>query len=227
MKRLLSIAAILILIGGSAFGQSRVRVKNVSPIEHIPFHVAYFGKSNAGIDIISPFYLGVNVLSGSQFKVDPSRSRTFAWTPITINAPVTDDVSFTASLRWSFVNLTFDDNVVPQVLPPDLTSLSVKKAKICSSYLGIPVGVKGKSNGMIYGANISAEILTNSRFKYKCHDNYAGHYKYSNPFRSTVQAYFGYRWLGFYANYSLTPFFKEEAYTDGNVFTVGLIFDFL
>lgn len=224
MKKVLSVIAILLVVCGSASAQRKARVKNVSPIEGVPFHVLYFGKSSAGIDILSPFYVGANFLSGSNFNVDPARSRTFAWTPITISAPISDNASFTAGLRWSHINLIFEDDVVPN--ESNITATNVKKAKICSSYLGIPVGFKAKSNGMFYGANISAEMLTNSRFKYKCSDTFSGRYKYANHFRSAVEGYFGYKWLGFYLNYSVTPFFKEESVTNGNVLTVGLTFDF-
>lgn len=230
MKKVFTTLAILLLIGSSAFAQrSTVRVKNVSPFEHIPFHVAYFGKSEAGIDIISPISLGVNVLTGSNFEVDPSRSRTFAWTPVTIYASLSDQITFTTGLRWSYINLVAEDDRIPSteyILPLGNT---IRKAKVESSYLGVPVGFKARTNGIIYGANISAEILTGSHYKYKTSgDDSKSRYKAANPFRSTIMAYFGYEWLGLYASYSLTPFFKDDFsifYDNGNVLSVGLIFD--
>ena len=92
----------------------------------------------------------------------------------------------------------------------------------------IPAGRKRIyiSGGVIGGV----KLWSNTKMKYtvsgeKSKEKAKGDYNLS-PLRWGVTARVGYRALGFYANYCMTPLFKEGLGPELNPFAVGLAFSF-
>lgn len=137
-----------------------------------------------------------------------------------------DEHWFTAlGLRTSYYDLVFNDKITLQsidgVIRPEALEPSIKKSKLGVGYFGIPVGIIFSAQRLNISLYASGELLSASRLKYKKPKekrNAPG----IAPWRWTVGGSITYRKIGIYANYALTPLFKQAAGPETHTLSLGV-----
>lgn len=152
----------------------------------------------------------------------------------------TDKVGIATGLGFEFINYNFDGqnsirkdpetgNIVPYI--PDYAG-NIVKSKMNIAYVTAPLLLEfqipaGKKRIHISGGVIGGvKMWSNTKLKYKVSgekskEKARGDYNLS-PLRWGLTARVGYRMINFYANYYMTPLFKENRGPELYPFSVGL-----
>jgi hypothetical protein len=156
----------------------------------------------------------------------------------------TDKVGIVSGLGFEFINYRFDgqnsirkDELTGEIVEyvPDYAG-NITKSKMNITYMTAPLLLEFQIPAPRKRIYISAGVVgglklwSNTKMKYtqngeKSKEKAKGDYNLS-PLRWGVTARVGYRALGFYANYYLTPLFKDGMGPELYPFTVGLAFAF-
>lgn len=156
----------------------------------------------------------------------------------------TDKVGLVTGLGFEFINYYFDgqnsirkDPATGEIIEyiPDYAG-NITKSKMNITYLTAPLLLEFQIPAPRKRIYISAGVLgglklcSNTKIKYtvngeKSKEKAKGDYNLS-PIRWGLTARVGYRALGFYANYYMTPLFKTDMGPELNPFAVGLTCSF-
>jgi hypothetical protein len=156
----------------------------------------------------------------------------------------TDKVGLVSGLGFEFINYSFDgqnnirkDDVTREIIEyvPAYAG-NITKSKLNMTYLTAPLLLEFQIPAPHKRIYISAGVIgglklwSNTKIKYtvngeKSKEKAKGDYNLS-PLRWGLTARIGYRALGFYANYYMTPLFKKDLGPELNPFAVGLAFSF-
>jgi len=156
----------------------------------------------------------------------------------------TDKVGIVSGLGFEFINYNFDgqnsirkDPVSSEIIEyvPDYAG-NISKSKMNIAYLTAPlllefqIPVPRKRIYFSAGVIGGIKLWSNTKMKYtvsgeKSKEKAKGDYNLS-PLRWGVTARVGYRALGFYATYYMTPLFKTDLGPELNPFNIGLAFSF-
>ncbi len=135
----------------------------------------------------------------------------------------------TLGLRTSYYDLVFNDKITLQqadgIIRPEALDPSIKKSKLGVGYFGIPAGIIFSAQKLNISLYASGELLAASKLKYKKpkeRRNAPG----IAPWRWTVGGSITYHKIGIYANYSLTPLFKQAAGPQTHTLSLGVHFGF-
>ena len=107
------------------------------------------------------------------------------------------------------------------MIRPEALEPSIKKSKLSVGYFGIPAGIVFSAQRLNISLYASGELLSASRLKYKKPKekrNAPG----IAPWRWTVGGSITYRKIGIYANYALTPLFKQAAGPETHTLSLGV-----
>jgi len=156
----------------------------------------------------------------------------------------TDKVGIVSGLGFEFINYSFDgqnnirkDDVTREIIEYVPTYAgNITKSKLNMTYLTAPLLLEFQIPAPRKRIYISAGVVgglklwSNTKIKYtangeKSKEKAKGDYNLS-PLRWGLTARVGYRALGFYANYYMTPLFKKDLGPELNPFAVGLAFSF-
>lgn len=132
-------------------------------------------------------------------------------------------------LNFSWDNLTFCNDItlgtengktVPIALDGDY---KISKYKI--TRIGIPVGISLYDMGTRLGVQLSVNnsLLLNDRLKYK-KPNVKKNFSGAASFQSSIRMAVKYRKIGVYAEYALTPLFKNGCGPKCNIYSFGFTF---
>lgn len=131
------------------------------------------------------------------------------------------------AMRFSFEDHVFKNPGTTLVMAggkpwPVPTAVGVGKSKTHMGYVGLPLDISYRTGKFKIYVGATAEILMDSYVKYKYPET-----RYSiqgvNNFRSVVEIGMSYRHLGIYANWAVTPLFKQGTGSDARTLSVGLI----
>ena len=153
----------------------------------------------------------------------------------------TDKVGIVSGLGFEFINYSFDgqnnirkDDVTREIIEYVHTYAgNITKSKLNMTYLTAPLLLEFQIPTPRKRIYISAGVIgglklwSNTKIKYtvngeKSKEKAKGDYNLS-PLRWGLTARVGYRALGFYANYYMTPLFKEDRGPELYPFSVGLV----
>ena len=107
-------------------------------------------------------------------------------------------------------------------LMPEPISGTVKKSKMAAGYFGIGAGLGFKISKLLIMFDFNTDMLTGAYVKYKNPDktkyNISGlnNIRYRTGVSATVSG------LGIYADYSLTPLYRNDVGNDGQVLSIGV-----
>jgi len=129
------------------------------------------------------------------------------------------------------------DVIVPNIdsLTYTVSDVPLKKNKLSSEYIGIPLMLRYESNpsSLSHSFHISAggfgeyligartKIKTTDGTKSKVHDDFN-----LNPFRYGIAARVCYGWVNIFANFGLSKLMKTDVAPEAYPFTAGLAFEF-
>jgi len=156
----------------------------------------------------------------------------------------TDKVGIVSGLGFEFINYNFNgqnsirkDPITGEIVEyiPDYAG-NITKSKMNITYLTAPLLLEFQipvpKKRIIISAGVigGLKLWSNTKIKYtvngeKSKEKAKGDYNLS-PLRWGLTARVGYRALGFYANYYVTPLFKSDLGPELNPFAVGLSFTF-
>jgi len=156
----------------------------------------------------------------------------------------TDKVGIVSGLGFEFINYSFDgqnsirkDPVSGEIMEyvPDFAG-NITKSKMNITYLTAPLllefQIPAPRKRIYFSAGVigGLKLWSNTKMKYtiggeKAKEKAKGDYNLS-PLRWGVTARVGYRALGFYATYYMTPLFKTDLGPELNPFNIGLAFSF-
>jgi len=156
----------------------------------------------------------------------------------------TDKVGIVSGLGFEFINYNFDgqnsirkDPISSEIIEyvPDYAG-NITKSKMNIAYLTAPlllefqIPVPRKRIYFSAGVIGGIKLWSNTKIKYtisgeKAKEKAKGDYNLS-PLRWGVTARVGYRALGFYATYYMTPLFKTDLGPELNPFNIGMAFSF-
>lgn len=150
--------------------------------------------------------------------------------------PIVDHrIGLVSGMGWTMNNYKFDNPVTLQkvnghISPVPLDEAGFKKSKLTVSYLTVPlllefqIPVNGDSNqlfvsgGVVGGVNIGSHTKVKyNHSKSKDHGSFA-----INPFKYALTARVGMKDINLFANYSLSPLFKDGKGPELFPFTVGI-----
>ena len=182
-------------------------------------------------------------LPSDELYMDLNTGKSWNWNLNVIDygfALGTDKVGIATGLGFEFINYNFDGqnsirkdpetgNIVPYV--PDYAG-NIMKSKMNIAYVTAPLLLEfqipaGKKRIHISGGVIGGvKMWSNTKLKYKISgekskEKARGDYNLS-PLRWGLTARVGYRMINFYANYYMTPLFKENRGPELYPFSVGL-----
>ena len=124
--------------------------------------------------------------------------------------------------RYRFTNAMTLINDENGVLMPEPLSGTVKASKMIASYLGIGAGFGFKISRVLVMFDFNTDMLTSSYVKYKnpgkTQYNISGlnNIRYRTGVSATVSGF------GIYADYALTPLYRESVGNDGQVLSIGI-----
>ncbi len=124
--------------------------------------------------------------------------------------------------RYRFNNAMTLVNDENGALMPEPLSGTVKKSVMSASYVGIGAGIGFKVSRVLVMFDFNTDILTGSYVKYKnpgkTQYNISGlnNIRYRTGVSATVSGF------GIYADYSLTPLYRESVGNDGQVLSIGI-----
>ena len=196
-------------------------------------------KNTVDFQLIGPFYHGWSHLVQSEYygkwagqgnflRIDDTFSFGMKFLDLSVALNRSGSLRATFGARWTFTNYYLsnrvwfyedaDGNPIPVPYSGDKS-----KPVLRSSYLGFPLGLSYNLHGVRIIASVSAEWLTRSYARYK-----GSNTKYSlpgiNDFRSAVELIIGYRGIGAYVAYGLTPMFTKGSGNDAHTLTAGFLF---
>lgn len=191
---------------------------------------------------ISSLDFGFNALTGLRYTapwtghgdfldMKGGKSIRVAWEPASVRVAVDRKANllFSAGLRFTADNymfsapytLTRDSN---GILMPQALDGYIKKSKITSTYIGVPVRLTWRiARELRISATAAGELLLNAHTKYKkpkVKENIPG----LSSWRVLAGGTVTYHRIGIYCDYSITPFFKEGTGAEANTISVGLRF---
>lgn len=203
--------------------------------------VVTFGKHRrplVSFDLIGPIYHGWNNLVQSEYEGDwqnhgdflmPQRAFSFGMSFCTLSVSLNRQRSLRMNFgaRWDWTRFYYTQPVVFHLdnnnhLSPEFPS-DQRKLRMFSSYMGFPLGISYRYHGLKVAANISAEWLVGSHWRYKG-DKDKSKAEGFNRFRSAVELIIGYRNLGAFVSYGITPMLIKGAGNQAHTLTAGFIF---
>lgn len=157
----------------------------------------------------------------------------------------TNWVGLASGLGFEFINYNFNgqNSIMKDPVTRDIVEYvptyagNITKSKMNITYITIPLllefQIPTQSNGKIYisgGVLGSAKLWSNTKIKYteagdKSKDKNKSDFNLS-PIRWGLTARIGYRWIGLYANYYMTPLFKKTMGPELYPWAMGLAFTF-
>lgn len=153
-----------------------------------------------------------------------------------VDVPIVNHgIGLVSGMGWTMNNYKFDNPVTIErtngvINPVDLDEAGLVKSKLTVSYLTVPlllefqIPVDGRTNqifvsgGVIGGVNIGSH----TKVKYE-HSKNKDHGSFSiNPFKYALTARIGIKDVSLFANYNLSPLFKDGRGPEIYPFTIGI-----
>lgn len=193
--------------------------------------------AHVNFDLIGPFYFGWNSLVGSNYYGDwagqgdflrhsSAFSFSMGFCRVSTSLNYCGSLRFTVGARWTLTTYKYMNHMIladnPLGNPMPVFNSERPASKLRTSYVGFPVGISYYKDGFRLRATISAEWLTNSYARFIDEDD-----KFPisgvNNFRSAVELIIGYRGIGGYVSYCITPIFNEGCGNDAHALTAGFL----
>lgn len=194
-------------------------------------------KSRISFDLIGPICHGWNNLVQSEYVGDwqghgdfleSQRAFSFGMSFCTLSVSLNRQRSLRMNFgaRWDWTRFYYNQPVVFHVdnnnhLFPVFPA-EQRKLRMFSSYMGFPLGISYHYHGVRVAANISAEWLVGSHWRYKG-DKDKLKAEGFNKFRSAVELIIGYRSLGAFVSYGITPMLIKGAGNQAHTLTAGFV----
>jgi hypothetical protein len=145
-------------------------------------------------------------------------------------------IGLVTGMGWTMNNYKFDNQVTIDkgddgiIVPLEVDADGFKKSKLTVSYLTVPlllefqVPVNGRSNQLFVSGGVIGGINLGSHTKVKDKDSKSKDRGSFNiePFKYALTARVGLKDINLYANYSLSPLFKEDKGPELFPFTIGI-----
>ena len=191
------------------------------------------------------FELGVNGLRNADYSMyeekdfmdlDQPKSLEVNINFLEYNIPLKEyRVGLVTGMGWTMNNYKFDNPVTIEkvdgmIVPVDIDPNGFNKSKLTVSYLTVPllfeyqIPVNGRSNQLFVSGGIIGGINLGSHTKVKNdHSKNKDHGSFNiNPFKYALTARVGLKDINLYANYSLSPLFKDDKGPELFPFTIGI-----
>jgi hypothetical protein len=138
-----------------------------------------------------------------------------------------NNVFFKASLNASIDMYRFKRDMTlingeGGALMPEPISGEVKKSKMVTTYVGVGAGFGFKLSSVKLALDFNVDALASSYVKYKNPDKTKYSINGFNNIRYRTRASISLHDFGIYADYSLTPLFREGVGNDGRVLSIGI-----
>jgi len=175
-------------------------------------------------DFLAGFHFGWGVLPTKavpEYENNIWKSFIFEWSIAQLNVRLNPAGTLyaTGALNMSWSNIVWEDSNKRLLDSPtnakqpyfDYSVGLGEKSKIRVDYLGLPIGVKYEKGDLTVYGNISAEVLTTAKTKFKSEEgkDLKTDLRCANRFRSRIEAGVAYNSFGLYVSYCLTPMFRE------------------
>ena len=174
-----------------------------------PNYGNWAGESDFMTDDIASTRLGIEAL-GLQISLNKKRT-------VFVKASMSANFDF-----FRFKNaMTMVENEDGILLPQQLSG-AVKKSKMVASYIGAGAGFGFEVSCLKVIFDFNMDVLVGSHVKYKNPDKTKYHIGGFNNIRFRPGVSVLLNDLGVYADYSLTPLFREGVGNDGRVLSIGI-----
>lgn len=144
---------------------------------------------------------------------------------VTLNRKRTLFVKASMNANFDFYRfkeaMTMAENESGDLMPQPLSG-TVKKSKMVASYIGAGAGFGFEVNKLRVTFDFNVDVLVGSHVKYKNPDKTKYHIGGFNNIRYRPGVSVSFDDWGVYADYSLTPLFREGVGNDGRVLSIGL-----
>lgn len=174
-----------------------------------PNYGNWAGESDFMTDDVASSRLGCEALG---LQISLNRSRTL-FVKASLNASI-DYFRFKEAM-------TMAENENGALMPQPLSGM-IKKSKMVASYLGAGAGFGFEVSKLKVTFDFNVDVLVGSYVKYKNPDKTKYHIGGFSNIRYRPGVSVSLDDLGIYADYSLTPLFKEGVGNDGRVLSVGV-----
>jgi hypothetical protein len=178
-------------------------------ITHKPNYGPWENKTNFMTDHTAGWRFGIEAL-GMQISLNKSQNIFFK---VALNATID---SYRFKKPFTLVN---DENGV--LMTQEITG-NVKKTKMVNSYFGIGAGLGFKISRVLFMFDFKTDLLTDAYVKYKnpgkTQYDISGlsNIRYRTGVAATVSGF------GIYADYALTPLYREDVGNHGQVLSIGI-----
>ena len=178
-----------------------------------PNYGNWAGEPDFMTDDVASSRLGIEALG---LQISLNRNRT-VFVKASLNASI-DYFRFKEAM-------TMAENENGALMPQPLSGM-IKKSKMVASYLGAGAGFGFEVSKLKVAFDFNVDVLVGSHVKYKNPDKTKYHIGGFSNIRYRPGVSVSLDDLGIYADYSLTPLFKEGVGNDGRVLSVGVRFGF-
>lgn len=168
---------------------------------------------------------------GDFMDINSWKSIRLAWEPASVRIALDRkaNVLVSAGLRLTADNYSFANPYTLTTgsdgfLMPEKLDGMIKKSKMTTTYLGIPVRFTFRIGGNLrLSAMAAGEILVNSHTKYK-KPKVKNHLPGVNDLRFSTGGSLTYDQIGLYVEYAVSPMFRAGTGADANTLSIGLRF---
>lgn len=163
-----------------------------------------------------------------------SKSIHFAFRPLMLTASINKysrskarwDIS--TGLKITNNDLTFSDNITLQkqdgrIMPVELDK-AYKKSKLAVTQLGFPltIGYTHRPSNLGFSVTLNNDLLLNARTKYK-RPKTKQPVSFVRSFSNSIQVTMTYKNFGIYADYALSPLFKDNMGVQTRIVSFGFV----
>lgn len=232
MKKVFAFAAAA-LLSICAFAQNSIKDRI---IEDEPL----YSNRLIDFDLISQIGMGFNYVLSDDAALKMNLLKSFSFSIdlayLDFNLTSNGAIQLHSALRWTFDNYSSKEGYIYQskLIPGTISAIpggsDVKKSKMRTDYLGIPVGIKVKAGDVCIFANALGEYNTKaiSKVKYKGSDKEKDVLGGCSEIRHAVEAGIAFDDVAIFCKYTLSPTFEKTtlANPENGIITAGIILGF-